>query len=116
MPQNVRLGHLRQENDLPLQRRASEVYATHVDALHAAGRMHASEAIGLSQLGLLRARESSKRIGELSMGQQRRLDLALVLATRPPVLLLDEPTNHLSIALVDELTEALAGGGRARFI
>nr|WP_232331530.1 ATP-binding cassette domain-containing protein [Agromyces laixinhei] len=78
--------------------------------------MHASEAIGLSQLGLLRARESSKRIGELSMGQQRRLDLALVLATRPHVLLLDEPTNHLSIALVDELTEALAGGGRARFI
>jgi macrolide transport system ATP-binding/permease protein len=41
------------------------------------------------------------------MGQQRRLDLALVLATRPHVLLLDEPTNHLSIALVDELTEAL---------
>uniref|UniRef100_UPI0012ECBF22 AAA family ATPase n=1 Tax=Agromyces laixinhei TaxID=2585717 RepID=UPI0012ECBF22 len=42
-----------------------------------------------------------------SMGQQRRLDLALVLATRPHVLLLDEPTNHLSIALVDELTQAL---------
>ena len=41
------------------------------------------------------------------MGQQRRLDLALVLAARPHVLLLDEPTNHLSIALVDELTEAL---------
>ncbi|WP_157001919.1 ABC-F family ATP-binding cassette domain-containing protein [Agromyces laixinhei] len=113
MPQNVRLGYLRQENDLPLQRRASEVYATHVDALHAAGRMHASEAIGLSQLGLLRARESSKRIGELSMGQQRRLDLALVLATRPHVLLLDEPTNHLSIALVDELTEALGAAQAA---
>jgi macrolide transport system ATP-binding/permease protein len=54
-------------------------------------------------------------IGELSMGQQRRLDLALVLATHPHVLLLDEPTNHLSIALVDELTDALgatASGGR----
>jgi macrolide transport system ATP-binding/permease protein len=46
-------------------------------------------------------------VGELSMGQQRRLDLALVLAMRPHVLLLDEPTNHLSIALVDELTDAL---------
>ena len=32
---------------------------------------------------------------------------ALVLAARPHVLLLDEPTNHLSIALVDELTDAL---------
>ena len=41
------------------------------------------------------------------MGQQRRLNLALVLASRPQVLLLDEPTNHLSITLVDELTEAL---------
>ena len=41
------------------------------------------------------------------MGQRRRLDLAIGLAARPHVLLLDEPTNHLSIALVDELTEAL---------
>lgn len=107
MPQSARLGFLRQETDLPLQRRASEVYAEHVDALVAAGTLAVSEAVGISQLGLLRARESSKRIGELSMGQQRRLDLALVLATKPHVLLLDEPTNHLSIALVDELTDAL---------
>lgn len=107
MPQSVRLGFLRQETALPLHRRASEVYAEHADALEVAGTLNASEAIGLSQLGLLRARESSKRIGVLSMGQQRRLDLALVLAAKPHVLLLDEPTNHLSIALVDELTDAL---------
>lgn len=106
-PSNVRLAFLRQETALPLDSRASEVYAAHVDALVAAGALQPSQAVGLSQLGLLRARESSKRIGELSMGQQRRLDLALVLATKPHVLLLDEPTNHLSIALVDELTEAL---------
>jgi macrolide transport system ATP-binding/permease protein len=106
-PSNVRLAFLRQETALPLDRRASEVYAAHVDTLVAAGTVHPSQAVGLSQLGLLRARESSKRIGELSMGQQRRLDLALVLATKPHVLLLDEPTNHLSIALVDELTDAL---------
>ncbi|MBF4565122.1 ABC-F family ATP-binding cassette domain-containing protein [Plantibacter sp. VKM Ac-2876] len=107
MPQSVRLGFLRQETALPLHRRASEVFAEHADALEVAGILNASEAIGLSQLGLLRGRESSKRIGELSMGQQRRLDLALVLAAKPHVLLLDEPTNHLSIALVDELTDAL---------
>ena len=113
--QSVRLGFLRQESSLPLQRRASEVYAAQVDALIAEGTLPESEAIGLSQLGLLRARESSKRIGELSMGQQRRLDLALVLATKPHVLLLDEPTNHLSIALVDELTDAL-GSTRAAVV
>lgn len=107
-PRGTRVGFLRQESVLPPDRRASEVYATHVDVLVAAGTVAASEAVGLSQLGLLRSREAGKRVGELSMGQQRRLDLALVLAARPHVLLLDEPTNHLSIALVDELTEALA--------
>lgn len=107
MPQGTRLGFLRQETDLPLDRRASEVYATHVGALVSAGTLQSSDAVGLFQLGLLRPREASKRVGELSMGQQRRLDLALVLSTRPHVLLLDEPTNHLSIALVDELTNAL---------
>lgn len=106
-PQNVRLGFLRQETSLPLDRRASEIYAAHIDGLVAAGTVQPTQAVGLSQLGLLRARESSKRVGELSMGQQRRLDLALVLASKPQLLLLDEPTNHLSIALVDELTEAL---------
>lgn len=108
-PLNVRLGFLHQETSLPLDRRASGVYAAHVDALVAAGAVQANQAVGLSQLGLLRARESSKRIGELSMGQQRRLDLALVLASKPQLLLLDEPTNHLSITLVNELTEALGG-------
>lgn len=106
-PQHARVGYLRQESALPLDRRASSVYAEHVEALVAAQRITSSEAVGLSQLGLLRARESSKRVGELSMGQRRRLDLALVLATKPHVLLLDEPTNHLSIALVDDLTDAL---------
>ena len=110
-PQNVRLAFLRQESELPLDRRASEFYAAHVDAL-----VPSREAVGLSQLGLLRARESSKRIGELSMGQQRRLELALVLATKPHVLLLDEPTNHLSIALVDELTDALNATSAAVFV
>lgn len=104
-----RVGFLRQETSLPLDRRASEVYAAYIGALVSAGLLEASEAVGLSQLGLLRPRETGRRVGELSMGQQRRLDLALVLSTRPQLLLLDEPTNHLSVALVDELTDALGG-------
>lgn len=103
----VRLGLLRQETALPLDRRASDVYRAHLDALVAGGALDSAETVGLSRLGLLRPREAGKRVGELSMGQQRRLHLALVLAARPHVLLLDEPTNHLSIALVDELTDAL---------
>ena len=106
-PENTRLAFLRQETALPPERRASEVYATHIASLVNAGTLPESEAVALSQLGLLKPQETGKRIGELSMGQQRRLDLALILATRPHVLLLDEPTNHLSIALVDELSDAL---------
>ncbi|PPF44806.1 ABC transporter [Pseudoclavibacter sp. AY1F1] len=103
----TRVGALPQESSLPSERRAAEVFELHLRQLQASGVLTSNEAVGLTQLGLLRAREAGKRVGELSMGQQRRLDLALVLAARPHVLLLDEPTNHLSIALVDELTEAL---------
>ncbi|TWP44753.1 ABC-F family ATP-binding cassette domain-containing protein [Lentzea tibetensis] len=59
------------------------------------------------ELGLLSEIDLHKPVGVLSTGQRRRLSLAQLLTGRPDVLLLDEPTNHLSIALVDELTEAL---------
>ncbi|NMM92297.1 ABC transporter [Rhodococcus sp. SRB_17] len=103
----ARVVLLHQESSLPLERRVGEFYSSRVGELVAAGTLGAGSPVSLSSLGLLRAYEMSKRIGELSMGQQRRLDLALALACRPHVLLLDEPTNHLSVALVDELTEAL---------
>lgn len=105
----VRVGYLRQESRLPGEARAADVYAAHLDRLVASGVLPEAKAVGLSQLGLLRAREAGKPVGALSMGQQRRLELALVLAARPHLLLFDEPTNHLSIALVDELTEGLWG-------
>ncbi|XVV14447.1 ATP-binding cassette domain-containing protein [Actinoplanes sp. CA-131856] len=57
--------------------------------------------------GLLDAEALRTPVERLSLGQQRRLDLAAHLATRPDLLIFDEPTNHLSAALVDELTEAI---------
>jgi hypothetical protein len=66
-----------------------------------------ADTTSLSALGLFRADDLRRPVRELSLCQQRRLDLAIALAGRPHVLLLDVPTNHLSIALVDELTEAL---------
>ncbi|MFI5910010.1 ABC-F family ATP-binding cassette domain-containing protein [Dactylosporangium sp. NPDC051541] len=65
-------------------------------------------AVPLRSLGLLSARDAARPVAELSVGQRRRLDLALQLADPPDVLLLDEPTNHLSPTLCDELEEALA--------
>jgi macrolide transport system ATP-binding/permease protein len=61
----------------------------------------------LRELGLVNGRDLARRVGELSVGQQRRLALAVVVARRPDLLLLDEPTNHISLTLADELEEAL---------
>ena len=66
-------------------------------------------ATSLADLGLLHPRDASRPVGALSLGQQRRVALALVVAARPDLVLLDEPTNHLSLSLVDELEEALLG-------
>ncbi|MFD6448277.1 ABC-F family ATP-binding cassette domain-containing protein [Promicromonospora sp. NPDC060204] len=69
---------------------------------------HGAERTPLAALGLLTAREIGTPAGELSVGQRRRLALALAFADPPHLLLLDEPTNHLSPMLVDELEEAFA--------
>jgi macrolide transport system ATP-binding/permease protein len=66
-----------------------------------------AEATPLASLGLLAGRDLDRPAAALSVGQQRRLALALVLADPPAVLLLDEPTNHLSLALAEELEAAL---------
>ncbi|TCO32746.1 putative AbiEii toxin of type IV toxin-antitoxin system [Kribbella steppae] len=72
-----------------------------------AGKLTETDRVSLGHLGVLGSRDTSRPVAELSIGQQRRLDLAILLAARPHVVLLDEPTNHLSITLVDELSEAL---------
>ncbi|MBG0854379.1 ABC-F family ATP-binding cassette domain-containing protein [Streptomyces spinoverrucosus] len=109
----ARVRLLGQESPEGTNRRARDVYNTHIASLVTAGVLKESETVGLTALGLLTWRDANKAVAELSMGQQRRLDLACALAARPHVLLLDEPTNHLSIALVDELTDALRATGAA---
>jgi macrolide transport system ATP-binding/permease protein len=68
------------------------------------------ERVPLGSLGLLHDADLDKPVGHLSVGQRRRLELALLVARPPHLLLLDEPTNHLSPRLCDELEEALGTG------
>lgn len=103
----ARVAYLPQESELPLDMRAATLFERRVTRLVARGVISSDETDSLSSLGLLSADEASQPVRHLSMGQRRRLGLALALSARPHVLLLDEPSNHLSIALVDELTDAL---------
>ncbi|GAA2752199.1 ABC-F family ATP-binding cassette domain-containing protein [Amnibacterium kyonggiense] len=77
------------------------------DAYRAALGERRAEAVPLSVLGLVAGRDVDRPVGALSVGQQRRLALAIAIADPPDLLLLDEPTNHLSLALAEELEEAL---------
>lgn len=62
----------------------------------------------LLALGLFRPEDLTVPVAALSVGQRRRLELAALVTHPADLLVLDEPTNHVSLALVEELEEALA--------
>lgn len=66
-----------------------------------------AERVPLATFGLIPTRDHTRPVTVLSVGQQRRLALAVLLAEPPEVLLLDEPTTHLSLLLVNQLEAAI---------
>ncbi|WP_425569388.1 ATP-binding cassette domain-containing protein [Nonomuraea salmonea] len=95
-----RVGHLPQEVSFDPSLPVLEAYGEgHPDDRRAA----------LLATGLFRPHTLDQRVGDLSVGQQRRLALARLLAREHDLLLLDEPTNHLSPVLAEELERALDG-------
>ncbi|MEY9988702.1 macrolide transport system ATP-binding/permease protein [Streptomyces sp. V4I8] len=100
---SARVGYLAQE--LPAR-------STRLPLLtaFAAGRPGLPEeyAERLLALGLFREEDLHVPVAALSAGQQRRLQIA-ILVTRPAdLLVLDEPTNHIALDLVEDLEAALA--------
>ncbi|ASR39703.1 ABC transporter [Prauserella marina] len=110
---SARIALLAQESPPQGEQRAVDRYAAFLGGLVSAGTLADKDLPSLAQLGLLSSSSAGQPVSRLSLGQQRRLDLAMTLAMRPHVVLLDEPTNHLSMGLVDELTSALAETGAA---
>ncbi|MBI4637897.1 MAG: ABC transporter ATP-binding protein [Candidatus Rokubacteria bacterium] len=68
--------------------------------------LHASVTGTLEKLGL--ADKGGILASELSYGDQRLLEIAIALATRPSLLLLDEPTSGLSGVEAETVTQTVA--------
>ena len=109
----ARLGVVAQEGvrrpaAVPQDNRSGfDLYAALALELLASGALDPDYLVPVALLGVLSEEDLDRPVAELSVGQQRRFDLACALLAAPHVLLLDEPTNHLSIDLVDDLTQAL---------
>ena len=75
-----------------------------MDALNAWDASTNAKSI-LMKLGI---EDFTKRIGEMSGGQKKRVALAQVLIAEPDLLILDEPTNHLDFDSVKWLEDYLS--------
>lgn len=91
----IKVGYLEQSPHFDLDATVEQVCAVH-DELR-------SKKV-LTQLGIT---DLSRRMGELSGGQVKRVALAKVLIEEPDLFILDEPTNHLDLEMVEELEEEL---------
>jgi ATP-binding cassette subfamily F protein 3 len=56
---------------------------------------------------LFSGKDAEKQLSDISGGEQRRLSLAILVASGANVLILDEPTNHLDIESREALEDAL---------
>ncbi len=61
----------------------------------------------LLRMGLFRYDDLRVEVGALSSGQQRKLQLARLMAARANLLILDEPTNDVSFDVLEGLEDAL---------
>ncbi len=105
----VQLGYLTQEPaavdpDLRVLEAAEQVRSSAV----VGGKRELSVSQLLDRLGLTSERQWT-RVGDLSGGERRRLQLLLILLAEPNVLLLDEPTNDLDIETLTELEDLMDG-------
>jgi ATP-binding cassette, subfamily F, member 3 len=99
---NVKVGYLSQHADTA----AGE--GTVLDAAQRETGLSGQKARDLLGLFLFSGADVEKSLSDISGGEQRRLSLAILVASGANVLVLDEPTNHLDIESREALEDALA--------
>ncbi len=98
---NVKLGYLSQHADTA----AGE--GTVLDAAQRETGLSGQKARDLLGNFLFSGSDVEKQLSDISGGEQRRLSLAILVASGANVLILDEPTNHLDLESREALEDAL---------
>jgi ATP-binding cassette, subfamily F, member 3 len=98
---NVKVGYLSQHAD------TATGDGTVLDAAQRQTGLTGQKARDLLGGFLFSGSEVEKQLSEISGGEQRRLSLAILVASGANVLILDEPTNHLDLESREALEDAL---------
>jgi ATP-binding cassette subfamily F protein 3 len=99
---NVKIGYLSQHADTA----AGE--GTVLDAAQRQTGLSGQKARDLLGNFLFSGSDAEKQLSDISGGEQRRLSLAILVASGANVLILDEPTNHLDLESREALEDALS--------
>ncbi len=99
---NVRVGYLSQHAD------SAAGEGTVLDAVRRGTGLSGQKARDLLGGFLFSGRDAEKRLADISGGEQRRLSLAILVASGANFLILDEPTNHLDLESREALEDALS--------
>ena len=99
---SITIGYLRQEN--PRERPDRTLFEMYRETMIGFPSDLINE---LLAWGLFSYEETTRRVGDVSMGQFHKLLIARLMADRANLLLLDEPTNHVSFAVLEQFEAAL---------
>jgi ATP-binding cassette subfamily F protein 3 len=98
---NVKIGYLSQHAE------TAAGSGTILDAAKRETGLNENQARALLGGFLFSGKDVDKQLSTISGGEQRRLSLAILVASGANVLILDEPTNHLDIESREALEDAL---------